>query len=180
MGLVDGHERALEPAQQPLKAGEAEPLGGGVHELEHPARHGGHAAPHLTGVEGGRQVGRRDAARLEGGDLVVHQRDQRRDDERRAGEQRRRKLVGEALAAPGGRHQQEASGLQQRFDRLALTGPKPAVAKAREPRFEIQQRQRPSAGRDRRSPGRGRDDCSTRARLDGSGDGEGRVNASEG
>ena len=67
-----------------------------------------HALPHLAGVESGGEIRRGDAARLERLDLVGHQRDQRRDHQRGAGQERGRELVAQALAAAGGRDQQQA------------------------------------------------------------------------
>ena len=56
-------------------------------------------------------------------DLVLHQRDQRREDERRLGPQHRRELVGERLAGAG-RHQRErVAALDGGADDLLLAGP---------------------------------------------------------
>ncbi len=61
-------------------------------------------------------------------DLVLHQRDQRREDERRRGAEHRSELVGERLPRPG-RHQRErVSAVHGRADDLLLAG-----AEVREP-----------------------------------------------
>ena len=62
-------------------------------------------------------------------DLVLHQRDQRRDDQRHAVEQQRRQLVAERLAAAGREHRQRAAPGQQRLDHLGLAGPEASKPK---------------------------------------------------
>ena len=53
-------------------------------------------------------------------DLILHERDQRRDDDRHAVEQQRRQLVAEALARARREHRERAAARQQRLDHLGL------------------------------------------------------------
>jgi hypothetical protein len=135
--LVDGDERAVEVLEQRAEGGLREPLGRRVDERELAARERGLAAPRLARLERRGEVGRRDAAAPERRDLVLHQRDQRRDDERRAREEARRELVAEALAAARGRDQEEPPLREERLDRLALPGSKAGVLEARERGLEV-------------------------------------------
>ncbi len=54
-----------------------EPLGGDVGKGEAAGPELAEAASHLGGVEGRGQIGGRDAARLEGPHLILHERDER-------------------------------------------------------------------------------------------------------
>jgi len=109
VGFVHGHERAPKALHEGTEAWKGQPLGSDVDELAGAAGDQAHASPHLAGVDGGREVGRRDAAGVERLDLVLHERDQRRDDQRGAVEERGRKLVDEALAAAGRRDEEQAA-----------------------------------------------------------------------
>jgi hypothetical protein len=75
--LVDGQQRNADLVQQTTEARECQPFRGGVHQLVGAGGQPGHAQPHLAGVERCSQEGGRHAARLEGTDLVVHERDKR-------------------------------------------------------------------------------------------------------
>ena len=68
--------------------------------------------------------------RVERVDLVLHQRDQRRDDHRHAVQQQRRQLVAEALARAGGEHGERAAAREQRLDHLGLARAELAQAEA--------------------------------------------------
>ena len=122
VGLVHGDERTVQIAEQGAKTGEGQALGRDVNQLVLAAGHGAQAPLALVRVQGGGQIGGGQTALFQGGDLVVHQRDERRDDQGGTREQRAGQLIHQALAATGGRHQQQAAGLQQGFDRLALAG----------------------------------------------------------
>ena len=61
-------------------------------------------------------------------DLILHQRDQRRDDDRHAVEHQRGQLVAEALARSRRKHGERAAAREQRLDHLGL-----ARAEAGEP-----------------------------------------------
>ena len=62
----------------------------------------------------------RHAERLERVDLILHERDQRRDDDRDAVEHQRRQLVAEALARSGREDGERAAAREQRLDHLGL------------------------------------------------------------
>ena len=112
--------------QEPLVA---EPLGRYVEQLGSPA-HGarrtcaGSAA--RSRLESSRAAGTR--VLDEKIDLVLHQRDQRRDHDRQPVEQQRRQLVTEAFAAAGGKNRQRRTPGQQPADHLLLS--RPEIAKA--------------------------------------------------
>ena len=137
VGLVDGDQRAVEFSHQVAEAVKGEALGGHVDELVLAAGHGAHALADDIAAQGARQVGGRHATSLEGGDLVVHQRDEWGDDEGRARQQGCRQLVGEALATPGGGHQQDAADFEKGLDSLALTGAKVGEAEFPQARLEV-------------------------------------------
>ena len=131
--LVDGHQWAVQASQHGTQSVGGQSLRGHVHQLAAAGGHRGEPSPHLVSGQGPRQVGGRHAAALQGGNLIVHEGDQRRHHHGRARHQRRRKLIGQALAAPGRRHQQQAPRIEQHPDRLALTGAeggKPEVPQA--------------------------------------------------
>jgi hypothetical protein len=96
-----------------------------------------HASPQLGCLERGRQERHRHAAPLERLRLVVHQRDERRDDNGRSRQQRCRELVGEALPAARRGNEQQAAGVEERVNRLALPGTKRGVAKPRERGIQV-------------------------------------------
>ena len=129
MRLVDD-EQADARVPDPLEeAGRREPLGRDVQQ----PRVAGHGA--LDGAAVRRRillgVDERDAAGrdpLERVDLVLHQRDERRDDERQVGPHQRRQLVAERLARAGWHHHQHVAAGDGGLDRLALAGPEPGEA----------------------------------------------------
>jgi hypothetical protein len=130
--LVDRDERRPQRGEAREQPVVGEPLGGDVHE---PIAARGEiplAPASLVGLERGGEVGRRDAARLETADLIVHERDERRDDDRRALQLRGRKLVRERLAATRGRdHERMKRCIEQRAHGVSLPGPKARQAEAR-------------------------------------------------
>ena len=68
------------------------------------------------------------AGRLQVGELVVLQRDQRRDDDRRPGPQQPGQLVDRRLPAAGRQHGQHVAAGGQRLGRAQLPGTKPLEA----------------------------------------------------
>ena len=137
VGLVDGDERAVQPRQHRPQGAVGQTLGGDVDELVLPSRHGRHAASQLIGLHRSRQIGGADTAILEGGDLVMHERDQRRHHQRSAGQQGSGKLVDQALAATRGRHQQHSPHAQKGLNRLPLTGPESGEAQLIESTVQV-------------------------------------------
>jgi hypothetical protein len=138
--LVDGHERTVDLAHERAEAREGEALRGDIGDLELAAGQRRHAPADLLAVQRGRQEGGVDAARGECGDLIVHERDQRRHDEGGPLEHGRRELVDQRLPAAGGGDQEEAPLIDDGLDGLALAGAKGVVAEAAEGGVEIGER----------------------------------------
>ena len=129
MGLVHRHQRTREIPQQGAEAGKAEPLRRDVDEAKGARGERPHARAQLVRAERRGEVGGLDPSRGEGGDLVVHERHQRGNDEAGPRQQGGGQLIGEALAAPGGRDEEQAALGEQDLDGLALAGTEARVAK---------------------------------------------------
>ncbi len=126
--LVDREQRDARAVDELEAACRQQPLGRDVEEVELAGRE--RALDRGGGARVERRIEERGAHAelLERGDLVVHQRDQRRDDHRAPVAQQRRHLVAEALAGAGRhQHQRVAAGRDVRDDRLLR------VAEARVP-----------------------------------------------
>ena len=132
MRLVDDEQPDPDPGDRVGEARQAEPLGCHVQQ------------PDLTGdgaldglcVEGAGALGvdELDAAgsdRRERLDLVLHQRDERRDHERQVVAHQRRQLIAERLARAGGHHHQRVAAVQRSGHRLLLAGAKAVEAEGR-------------------------------------------------
>ena len=102
VGLVDRQQPQFHGPHRFQEAAAAEPFGHDVDQAELARRHA--VQPLVLLGHRQRAVDERggDAAGLQLIDLVLHQRDQRRDDERQPVQRQRRQLVAEALAAAGG------------------------------------------------------------------------------
>jgi len=74
----------------------------------------------VLGGETGIEKGGGHAQFAQGGDLVLHQRDQRRDHDGRARHGQRRHLVAQRLAAAGGHEHQRIAPAVDRIDHLVL------------------------------------------------------------
>ena len=128
MGFVDGHQgerHALEAFQH---GGLHQAFGGEVEQVQ---RAIADAAPDVPArFEGGARVQpfRRHTRLLQGGDLVGHQRDQRRDDKAETRPDERGDLIAQALAAAGGQHRERAAPGQQLADHAGLKPAKVRVA----------------------------------------------------
>ncbi len=111
MRLVDREQRELQ-ARQPLhRAVAQQPFGRDVEQVELLLDQVARDAARFGGIELGMQRAGRHAELAQRRDLVVHQRDQRRDDHRGAGPAQRGHLVADALAAAGRhQHQRVAAG----------------------------------------------------------------------
>ena len=126
--LVD-HEQAHTAAREAIEeAPVREPLRCDEEQRDASRLEVGVAAVLLGAIERGVDEGRRDSDRLEGLDLVLHQRDQRRDHER-AADLERGQHVAEALAAAG-RHHPEHVVRRERLEHLGLAGSEIGVAEA--------------------------------------------------
>ncbi len=105
--LVDGEQRQLLQALQEIQHARLhQALGRQVEELDLAAADALGNAALLLGAQGGVERHRGHAEFVEGGDLVVHQRDQRRDDHRQPLAQQTRHLIAQRLAAAGGHQYQ--------------------------------------------------------------------------
>ena len=128
--LVDGdepHAAFAQEAAQAIAALADEPL---RRHVEQPARIGSNPRQHLVALRQRQravQVGGRHAIHPKAIDLILHQRDQRRNDERHAAARRgrlwvddRRRLEAQRLAAAGRQHDDAVAALEDRLHRLAL------------------------------------------------------------
>ena len=120
MRLVDREERDPRLAQLRQEALVVEALRRDVEQLQLTAAQTVGDCAHLDGVEARVEPRRVDALPREEVDLVLHQRDQRRDDDRHAVEQQRRELVAEALARPGREDGERRAAGEERVDDLLL------------------------------------------------------------
>ena len=136
--LVDGDQRAAQLREQSAEGRRSQALGRDVQEPQLAALGAREPPSDLRGLERRRQIGRGHAARGERIDLVVHQRDERRDDQRGAGEQRGGELVAETLAASRRRHQQDPAAAEELLDRLALPRAEVGVAEPAQAGVEIE------------------------------------------
>ena len=121
MRLVDGEQRKLQ-ARQPLqRAVRQQPLRRDVEQIELLLDQVARGAARLRRVELGMQCAGGDAKLAQRRDLIVHQRDQRRDHYRGAAPAQRRHLEADALAATGRRqHQRVAAGDDMTYHLLLL------------------------------------------------------------
>ena len=106
VGLVNGEQGERHARQAVHGAVAQQAFGGDVEQVELPFDQVAGDGAGLGGVDFGVQGAGVDADLAQGGDLVVHQGDQRRDDDRGAGADQGGHLVADAFAAAGG-HQHE-------------------------------------------------------------------------
>ncbi|MNY04157.1 hypothetical protein D3C86_1368150 [compost metagenome] len=104
--FVDGEQGDVQPLQEGQHARLDQTLRGQVEHFHFTATDAGGEVALLLGAEGGVQCRRRHAQLFEGGDLIIHQCDQRRDHHGQAFAQQRRDLEAQGLAATG-RHQDQ-------------------------------------------------------------------------
>ena len=74
--------------------------------------------------EAGVKRRRRDLSLLQAGDLILHQRDERRDDQGQPGQEGRRQLIAERLALPGRHDRHRIAPSQHCANDLLLARPK--------------------------------------------------------
>ena len=126
--LVDGEQRDAGVAQ-PLGGGaEVEPLRRDVQQLDVAAHGARQAIRDLRRRERAVDERRRQAARVERVDLVLHQRDERRDDDRELGQHQRRHLVAERLAAARRQHDERVAAGEHGLDGRFLPRPERRIA----------------------------------------------------
>ena len=120
--LVDGEHGQRRLAQRVQETRVAEALRRDVDELAVAHAELRQAARGLVGGEGGVDESGGDVPRGERVDLVLHQRDERRDDHRRALQQQRRQLEAQALARARRHHHQRVAPLDDGADDPLLPG----------------------------------------------------------
>ena len=138
VSFVDGQQLDFDFADRSHEGIAAKSFGGDVDQFVLPGGHPGQAI--LLLVRRKRTVDKRrgDIDRVEGVDLIFHQRDQRRDDDRDAGSGDCGKLETEALAAASGHDAERVSTGNDGVNDLALPGPKPRQPEIRKPIFRIE------------------------------------------
>ena len=129
--LVDREERDSSARELREEALVVEALGCDVEELQRAAAEPLADLALLVGTEARVEPGRLDPSSLQEVDLILHQRDQRRDDDRHAVEQQRRQLVAEALPAAGREDGERRPAGQQRLHDAFLPRPKGVEAERR-------------------------------------------------
>ena len=128
MGLVDGKPRRAMTGEAFQRVRDHQPFRRDVEEAQAALAQ---QAVRLHGIRPRRrriESACRDTVETQGGDLVAHQCDERRDDDGEAFARQCRKLVAQRLAGSGGHHRQHVLARQQRRDDLRLTGPEVVVA----------------------------------------------------
>ena len=128
VGLVDGEEGGPETAEPLDETGHRQALRGHVQEDEPPglqlAFDGDALGGHLAAVD----VRRRHAVLAQGVDLVLHERDERRDHDGEPAEVGGGGLIADRLAAAGGQHDEGVAASEHRAHRLFLEREKVAIA----------------------------------------------------
>ena len=136
MSLVDREERdtgARELGEEPFVV---EPLRRDVEQLQRVCPETLEDLALLARIEARIEARGGDPVALQEIDLVLHQRDQRRDDDGRPLEQQRRQLVAQALAGPGRKDGKRRASREERLDDLLLPRPKRLEAECLSKRFE--------------------------------------------
>ncbi|CRP95037.1 hypothetical protein PAERUG_E5_London_17_VIM_2_12_12_01577 [Pseudomonas aeruginosa] len=114
--FVDGEQADRQSLKEGQHARLDQPLRCQVEQLDLATLQALGDVPLLLGVEGGVQRHRRHAEFVQGGDLVLHQRDQRRHHHRQAFAQQRRDLETQGLATAGGHQYQRIATLGYPLD----------------------------------------------------------------
>ena len=122
MRLVDHEQVRIEPVQRAEHVVRHQPLGREIEQLGRARRHLAPFRDLLVPLHAGMDRGRLDAVGAQAGDLVVHQRLQRRNDDGRLLEQERGDLIAQRLARPGRHHRQHALAGEDELDDLLLPG----------------------------------------------------------
>ena len=129
--LVDSEHRNTD-CLQPLRCRtDIESLRRDVQHLDVAALRPHHAVTHLGAAQRAVDERRGNAAALERVDLVLHERDQRRDDHREPARDQRRHLVAERLAAAGREHDERIAASDDALNRAFLPGTERAIAEPR-------------------------------------------------
>ena len=128
MRLVHDDKRERERMQEGEKFRTLETLGGNIDQLAPSFAQQTHRG--IVVLRGHRAVdtagGNADAA--QGGDLIVHQGDQRREDEGDAGEKQGGKLVAQGFSRTGGEYAESIPSGQNRIDERELSGTEAVIS----------------------------------------------------
>ena len=123
MGLVDGDQGHAELLERRNHAVGEQTLRGHVKQPDLAA---GHPAPDLDIVAAalaGMNGARRNAGEIEGGDLIIHEGDERRDDHRQSAKHQRRQLIAQRLAGARGHDRQHRPAGEHMIDDPLLPRP---------------------------------------------------------
>ena len=130
--LVDREQRqsgaGMHLVEQPQAALGQQPLRRDVQQIEFAGAHPALDRGCLGAAQRAVKEGGAHAEFAERGDLVLHQRDQRRDHHTHARAQQRRDLVGQRLAAAGGHQHQRIAAAGHVLDHLALEAAEAGIA----------------------------------------------------
>jgi len=126
--FVDGEQGDVQVAQEIEHARLHQALGGQVEHLHLAATNARSQVALLFGAEGGVQRCSGHAQFFQGGDLVVHQRDERRHHHRKARAQQGRHLEAQGLAATGGHQYQGIAATGHALDNGTLATPETVIA----------------------------------------------------
>ena len=126
--LVHRHERDGHALHELLQARRVEPLGGDIEQLAGARGGERERLGLLGGGEGAVEARRRDTRLGEGGDLVLHEGDERRDDDREPRQHAGRHLVDERLARTGGHDAEHVAPGKDPLHELALARAEVVVA----------------------------------------------------
>src|SRR3954453_6124001 len=155
MRLVDSEE--CDPSTSELRdeALVVEALRGDVEKLQRTGPEPLEDLALLCAAEARIEPRRRDSAALEEVDLILHQRDQRRDHDCQALEEQRRQLVTKALARAGREDGERGPAREERIDDLLLTRPKLGEPEPLSEQLERTRRQHGLARHHSQASGRG-------------------------
>ena len=126
--LVHGHERRRGALQALEEAVHHQALGRQVEQLDAAARHRAHHAGTLGRCLAAVEHSGRYAGLAQAVDLVLHQRDKRRDHDGEPAEVRGGRLVAERLAAAGRKHDERVAAVEHAGDGIFLKREKAIVA----------------------------------------------------
>ncbi len=122
MRLVHHEQVGVEPVQRAQHVLVHQPLGREIEQLGLARRRLAPFRDLLVPPHAGMDRGRLDAIGAQAGDLIVHQRLQRRNDDGRPLQQQCRDLVAQRLARPGRHHRQHVLAAEDEIDDLLLPG----------------------------------------------------------
>ena len=126
--LVDREQRDLQLLRERAEAVGQQPLRRDVEDLVSAEARVAVGLAQLLDGHGAVDAAGRDAGVLQGHDLILHERDERRDDERQPRQQQGRDLIAERLARAGGHDGQRVPPGQKGADDLLLPGAEGVVA----------------------------------------------------